>query len=104
MSFCDTESAEFVYHEVTQGRSIISIYYVPARNRTQITFGRGPGPLKGPESSMVVLMLSGAIWVLFLSILIKQKLINIVDQILGGAHLSPPPPPLPPDPPALFFS
>ena len=43
------------------------------------------GPLKGPGSSRVVLMLSCAIWALFLSILKKKNWMkNIVDPSLGG--------------------
>ena len=38
---------------------------------TKLTFGMGP--LKGPGSSRVVLMLSRAIWALFLSVLIAKK-------------------------------
>ena len=58
------------------------------------------GPLKGPGSSGVVLMVSRAIWALFLSILINIWLKNIADPILGRgggvapvASGSPPPPP-----------
>ena len=48
------------------------------------------GPLKGPGSSRVVLMLSRAIWALLLSILIKKLGENpIVYPILGGACCSP---------------
>ena len=55
---------------------------------------RGQGPHKGPRSSRVVLMLSHAIWALFLSILIKIGY-KKVDPILGGARLLRPPPPPP---------
>ena len=54
--------------------------YVPARtlrarHKTQFRQGsRGPGPLKGPGSSRVVLMLSRVIWALFLSILKRKKI------------------------------
>ena len=47
------------------------------------------GPLKGPGSFRVVL-LSRAIWALFLSILVQNGRKNIVDQILGGRLLRPP--------------
>ena len=46
--------------------------------------------VQGPGSSRVVLMLFRVIWALFLSILMKK---NIVDQILGGRLLLPPPTP-----------
>ena len=54
--------------------------------RTHITSAE-PNSLKGPGSSRVVLMLSRALWALFLSILIKKKLDykNTVDPTLGGA-------------------
>ena len=61
------------------------------------------GPLKGPRSCRVVLMLSRALWALFLSFLIKfwikkESLSNFF--FLGGACLLQPPPPPPPlDPP-----
>ena len=56
------------------------------------------GPLKGPGSSRVVLMLSRAIWALFLSILMNNWIKkNIVDPILAGHMPVAPPPPL--DPP-----
>ena len=52
------------------------------------------GPLKGPLSSRVVLMLSCAIWALFLSILINNmNLKNIVDPIKGGGGCAPVAPP-----------
>ena len=74
--------------------------YVPtrtlgARDRTLFRQGsRVQGPLKGPGSSRVVLMLSRAIWALFLSILIIKKK-KTVGPILGGpgrAYCAPPPP------------
>ena len=56
------------------------------------------GPLKGPGSSRVVLMVSRAIRALFLSILILKigENTHIVDPILGRARAccAPPPPPL----------
>ena len=54
--------------------------------------------LRGPGSSRVVLMLSRAIWALFLSILVKLDFKKIVwTKFRGGARLLrplPPPPPL----------
>ena len=53
---------------------------------------RVQGPQKGPGSFRVVLMLSRAIWALFLSIVIKNWIKIIVDPILGGCLLCPSPP------------
>ena len=58
------------------------------------------GPLKGPGSSRVVIMLSRAIWALFLSILIKLGLIKYSwSKFRGARACCAPPPPL--DPPLL---
>ena len=55
--------------------------FIRARNRTHITSAEPNSlsagvqdPLKGPGSYMVVLMLSRAIWALFLSILMRKKM------------------------------
>ena len=50
------------------------------------------GPLKGPGSSTVVLMLSRAIWALFLSILIFKNGIKNSWFNFRGRLLRPPPP------------
>ena len=66
---------------------------------TKLTFGRGPGPAKGPGSSGVVLMLSRGIWALFLSILMKNwiKKKHSWSNFRGARACCAPPPPL--DPP-----